>query len=114
LELQRDLDRARAVARIEGGLHRLVLVTEDGDHAIGAGRARGLDDPADHRPAGDLVEDLRAVALHAGAEACGHDEDERRLTTHGAATIPPSIDGADGIRSPTAIRSAPVRVPPGM
>jgi hypothetical protein len=82
LGLQRDVDRARAVATIEHGLHGVELVAEDRDHALGAGGARGLDRPRDHRAASDLVEHLGALALHAGAQAGGHDQHDRMRTTH--------------------------------
>ena len=58
---------ANTLLAAHGGLHGLVLVAQDRDHALGAGGARGPDHPVQHRPACDAVQHLRRVALHPGA-----------------------------------------------
>ena len=122
LGLDRDVDRAGAEARVERGLHGFVLVAEDRDDALGSGRARRAHDPVQHRPTGDLVEDLGGIALHPRAEAGGHDEHDRGLTTHvsgavtrtgtGRAALPAQYEDASGCRccrcSPRAALSSAV------
>src|SRR5262249_43832787 len=91
LVLEGDLDGAGAEPRVERSADLLVLVSEDRDHAIGTGLACRRHDPGDHGASRDLVQDLGAIRLHPGAEAGGHDQDQRGLTATHVAKVP-SLD----------------------
>ncbi len=63
---------------LDGGTHRVGLVAEDAHDPLRAERARHGDGVLDHRPAGDGVQHLGFVRLHARAEAGGEDDGGER------------------------------------
>jgi hypothetical protein len=63
--------------RSEFGPDEVGAVANDDDDPLDAGGLEGIDDVADHRPAGDGHEHLGELALHAGALAGGEDDGHR-------------------------------------
>lgn len=49
------------------------------DDAVGVQCPGGVEHPAQHRFARDLVQNLRAVRLHAGAHACGQNHHSKTI-----------------------------------
>ena len=71
-----------------GEMRERLLGRIDEDDPLGAGVAGGCDDPLDHRPATDLVQDLRPGRDHARAAPGRKDQHRRR--THASMVFTPA------------------------